>query len=147
MVENNLVKTNAKRGDKMNTILMSIKPEYVSKIFNGEKRYEYRKRSCKNKVDKIIVYSSSPVQKVVGELIIKRVLCNNKNKIWNETNMYGGITKTKYDKYYENCDYAVAYEIEKAILYDKQKDLKDYNLKAAPQSYVYIKNKGVDPNE
>ena len=126
---------------------MSIKPEYVDKIFSGKKKYEYRKRMCKEKIDTIIVYSSSPIQKVVGELKIKQVLYDKKSIIWDKTNMYGGITKTKYDKYYENCDYAVAYEIEKAILYDKQKDLKDFNVRTAPQSYVYITNKGVDPNE
>ena len=131
----------------MSKILMSIKPEYVDKIFSGEKKYEYRKRLCKEKIDTIIVYSSSPIQKVVGELKIKQVLYNKKSIIWDKTNRYGGITKTKYDKYYENCDYAVAYEIEKAILYDKQKDLKDFNVRTAPQSYVYITNKGVDPNE
>ena len=131
----------------MSIILMSIKPEYVDKIFSGKKKYEYRKRMCKKKIDTIIVYSSSPIQKVVGELKIKQVLYNRKSIIWDKTNRYGGITKTKYDKYYENCDYAVAYEIEKAILYDKQKDLKDFNVRTAPQSYVYITNKGVDPNE
>ena len=131
----------------MSVILMSIKPEYVDKIFTGEKKYEYRKRMCKEKIDTIIVYSSFPIQKVVGELKIKQVLYNKKSIIWDKTNRYGGITKTKYDKYYENCDYAVAYEIEKAILYDKQKDLKDFNVRTAPQSYVYITNKGVDPNE
>ena len=131
----------------MSIILMSIKPEYVDKIFSGEKKYEYRKRLCKEKIDTIIVYSSSPIQKVVGELKIKQVLYDKKNVIWNKTNKYGGITKIKYDNYYENCGYVVAYEIEKAVLYNKPKDLKDYNLKAAPQSYVYIKNKGVDPNE
>ena len=26
----------------MSVILMSIKPEYVNKIFSGEKKYEYR---------------------------------------------------------------------------------------------------------
>ena len=131
----------------MSIILMSIKPEYVDKIFSGEKKYEYRKRMCKEKIDRIIVYSSFPIQKVVGELIIKRVLYDKKSKIWNKTNRYGGITKTKYDKYFENCNYAVAYEIEKAILYNKQKDLKDFNVKMAPQSYVYITNKVVKPNE
>ena len=60
--------------------------------------------------------------------------------------MYGGINKNKYDKYFKKCDNAVAYEIEKAVLYNKPKNLNDYNLKVAPQSYVYI-NKGVDPNE
>ena len=131
----------------MSTILMSIKPEYVDKIFSGEKKYEYRKRLCKENIDTIIVYSSSPIQKVVGELKIKQVLYDKKNVIWNKTNKYGGITKIKYDNYYENCGYVVAYEIEKAILYDKQKDLKDFNVRTAPQSYVYITNKGVDPNE
>lgn len=131
----------------MSKILMSIKPEYVDKIFSGEKKYEYRKRLCKEKIDTIIVYSSSPIQKVVGELKIKQVLYDKKNVIWNKTNKYGGITKIKYDNYYENCGYVVAYEIEKAILYDKQKDLKDFNVRTAPQSYVYITNKGVDPNE
>ena len=131
----------------MSIILMSIKPEYVDKIFSGEKKYEYLKRLCKEKIDTIIVYSSSPIQKVVGELKIKQVLYDKKNVIWNKTNKYGGINKNKYDKYFEKCNNAVAYEIEKAVLYNKTKDLKDYNLKAAPQSYVYIKNKGVDPNE
>ena len=102
---------------------------------------------CKEKIDTIIVYSSSPIQKVVGELKIKQVLYDKKSIIWNKTNRYGGITKIKYDKYYENCGYAVAYEIEKTILYDKQKDLKDFNVRTAPQSYVYITNKGVDPHE
>ena len=108
------------------------------KYFSGEKKYEYRKRICKEKIDRIIVYSTFPIQKVVGELKIKQVLYDKKNNIWNKTNRYGGITKNKYDKYYENCDYAVAYEIEETILYDKQKDLKDFNVKTAPQSYVYI---------
>ena len=126
---------------------MSIKPEYVDKIFSGEKKYEYRKRLCKEKIDTIIVYSSSSIQKIVGELKIKQVLYDKKNVIWNKTYKHGGITKIKYDKYYENCGYVVAYEIEKAILYDKQKDLKDFNVKMAPQSYVYITNKGVDRDE
>ena len=122
----------------MSTILMSIKPEYVDKLFSKEKKYEYRKRKCKNKIDKIIVYSSSPVKKVVGELIVKQVLYDKKNIIWNKTNMYGGISKDKFYKYYENSNYAVAYEIEKVILYDKSKSLKDYGINNAPQSYVYI---------
>ena len=93
---------------------------------------------CKKNIDRIIVYSSSPVKKVVGELIIKKVLYDKKKIIWNKTNMYCGIDKSNYDNYYENCDYAVAYEIEKVIIYDNPKDLSDYNIKAAPQSYVYI---------
>ena len=53
----------------MSTILMSIKPEYVKKIFDGTKKYEYRKTKCKIKPTKIIVYASTPVKKVVGDII------------------------------------------------------------------------------
>ena len=122
----------------MSTILMSIKPAYVERIFSGEKKYEYRKRKCAKSIDRIIVYSSAPVQKVVGELTIKQVLYDKKSIIWNKTKDYGGITKNKYDEYYKNCDKAVAFEIEKAILYDNQKSLSDYDIRIAPQSYVYI---------
>lgn len=127
----------------MSIILMSIKPEYVNKIFNGTKRYEYRKKLCKQRIDKIIVYSSSPVKKVVGELIIDGVLYNQKEVIWDETNIYGGISKDKYDNYFKNSEFAVAFKIKKCIRYNNQKELKDYNINNAPQSYIYINNKGV----
>ena len=123
----------------MSIILMSIKPEYVEQIFSGRKKYEYRKKPCKQTIDKIIVYSSFPVQKVVGELIIDEVLHKKKEIIWDETNIYGGINKDKYDKYFEKNDYAIAYKIKKFIIYDEQKSLMDYNIKTAPQSYIYIK--------
>lgn len=124
----------------MKTILMSIKPEYVAKIFSGDKKYEYRKRTSKEKIDKIIVYSTTPVKKVVGELIIKNILYDKKDTVWKKTSKYGGISKEKYNEYYKNYDNAIAYEIEKVIVYDKPKTLDDYNIKKAPQSYVYLKN-------
>ena len=123
----------------MSTILMSIKPEYVDQIFKGKKKYEYRKKLCKNVINNIIIYASSPVKKVVGELIIDEVLYNKKEIIWDKTCLYGGISKDKYDKYFEENDYAVAYKIKNFIIYDNQKDLSYYNIKHAPQSYIYIK--------
>ena len=36
----------------MCTILLPIKPEYVAKIINGSKIYEYRKKQCKSTVKK-----------------------------------------------------------------------------------------------
>lgn len=123
----------------MSAILMSIKPEYVSKIFDGTKKFEYRKTKCKDTPDKIIVYCSYPVKKVVGELFINDILYDNKEEIWNKTYMYSGIDKEKYDSYFKNTNYAVAYKINKCIKYNKPKDLNDYGIKYAPQSYIYLK--------
>lgn len=125
----------------MSTILMSIKPEYVNKIFSGSKKYEYRKIKCKNNPNKIIVYSSYPIKKVIGELIIEEILYDNKEIIWKKTNEYGGIDKKKYDEYFKNKEYAIAYKIKEYIKYDVPKELKEFNISQAPQSYIYIDNK------
>ncbi len=118
---------------------MSIKPEYVKKIFDGTKKYEYRKTKCKIKPTKIIVYTSSPIKKVVGEIIIEDILYDKKEIIWDKTKVSGGIEKKNYDKYFEKKEDAIAYKIKEYIKYDSPKELSEYNIKYAPQSYVYIK--------
>lgn len=52
----------------MATILLSIKPEYANRIFDGSKKYEFRKHLPQKKIDKIVVYSTDPVQRVIGEV-------------------------------------------------------------------------------
>ena len=58
----------------MCNMLISINPQHVENIFNGTKKYEYRKTKCKIKPTKIIIYASSPIKKVVGEIIIEDIL-------------------------------------------------------------------------
>ena len=50
----------------MCVILLSINPNHVENILNGTKRYEFRKKVCKRHVDKILIYSTTPIMKVVG---------------------------------------------------------------------------------
>jgi len=60
-------------------VILSIKPEYAFKIFNGTKLFEFRKAIFKNPaVKKVIVYASSPVQRVIGEFEIDETLKKNK---------------------------------------------------------------------
>ncbi len=50
---------------------MSIKPEFAFKIFDGEKKFEFRKVIFKNPdIRTVVVYASSPVQQVIGEFEI-----------------------------------------------------------------------------
>ena len=55
-------------------VILSIKPEFVEKIFSGEKQYEYRKILFKQKVDTIYIYASRPVSKIVGEFKIDDIV-------------------------------------------------------------------------
>lgn len=123
----------------MKSILISIKPEYVEKIFNGTKKYEYRTKICKEKIDKLIIYSTSPVMKVVGEVEVLDKLEDTRDRLWEKTNDYSGIeSKKDFDNYFKHPDKAYCYALGKVTKYKMPKNLQDYGVKAAPQSFIYI---------
>lgn len=119
----------------MNAIL-SIKPEFVAEIVAGRKRYEYRKTVFKQRVEKVYVYASSPVSRIVGEFQPVDVLEGEPDDIWNKTKKFSGITKKFYDAYFVGKDVAYAIVIQNFVLYDEAVRLPD-GVKA-PQSYLYI---------
>ena len=124
----------------MQNILISINPEYAEKILNGTKKYEYRKIKCKKNIDKIIIYSTFPVMKVVGEAKVEEILEDTPENIWNKTKKYSGVNKDFYKKYFNNKEKAIAYKLKDVKIYNVPKDLISYGIKNAPQSFVYIKN-------
>ena len=64
-------------------ILLSIKPEFANKIFNGSKKFEFRRLVFKNKsVNTVVVYASAPVSKVIGEFDIEQVLKLELSELW-----------------------------------------------------------------
>ena len=69
----------------MYKILLSIKPEYVKSIFEGKKKFEYRKIITKNKPTKIIIYSTYPVSAIVGEADVEEILIDSPDNLWKKT--------------------------------------------------------------
>lgn len=119
-------------------MLLSINPEYVKRIFNGSKKYEFRKTKCRNNVDSILIYETAPVMKVVGEATIKRIITGKPSDIWKKTKEGSGISKPFFDLYYGNRDYAVVYELDKVTKYEEPRSLVSYGILQAPQSFRYI---------
>ncbi len=122
----------------MCSILISINPEHVENIFNGTKKYEYRKIKCKQDIDKIIIYSTSPIMKIVGEAKVEEILEGPPEKIWNITKKQSGITSKFYDQYFNNSEKAIAYKLTDIKKYELPKDLSAYGIRTAPQSFVYV---------
>ena len=57
------------------TVLLSIRPEFVEMILNGEKHFEYRRIPFRREnINRMIIYATSPVCRVVGECLIDGVL-------------------------------------------------------------------------
>ncbi len=120
-------------------ILMPINPEYVDEILAGRKKYEYRKIKAKrDNIDKMVIYSTSPIMKVVAEVDIKEIIEENPKKLWNITKNESGITKSFYEKYYKNKDKAIAYKLGKIKIYDEPKSLSDIGVNYVPQSFIYL---------
>ncbi len=122
----------------MCTILLSINPKYVENILDGTKEYEFRKKACKRQVDKILIYSTSPIKKVVGEADVEEVLIDNPDIIWEKTEKKSGIDKHFFEQYYANRNQAVAYKLKNVKKYQKPRELKDYGINSAPQSFQYV---------
>ena len=123
----------------MKAVLLSIKPEFAHKIFDGSKKFEFRKQVFKDtSVKKVIVYSSSPEQKVIGEFEIETILSDTPDNIWIQTSFCSGITQEFYNEYFEGRDKAFAIKVASTKKYRKQKSLADFNVQSAPQSFAYV---------
>ena len=122
----------------MCNMLISINPEHVENIFNGSKKYEYRKIRCKQDIDKIIIYSTYPIMKVVGEAKVEEILEDSPDNIWEETKKYSGIDWKFYQKYFKDRSKAIAYKLANIKKYNDPKELSSYGIKAAPQSFIYV---------
>jgi predicted transcriptional regulator len=120
-------------------VVLSIKPEFASKIFDGSKKFEFRKSIFKNqKVRSVIVYASSPVQQVIGEFEIGAILNHDLATLWDLTKDFSGISEDFYYKYFAEKRQGFAIQIKKTKKYRKPKCLKaDFNL-LPPQSFAYF---------
>ena len=121
-------------------LLMSINPEHVENILAGRKKFEFRKTKCKEQIDSIVIYSTAPVMKVVAEVEVKGIIEDTPQSVWKRTSNAAGIDKTFFDRYYSGRDQAVAYILGCVKQFDSPRQLIDYGVKAAPQSYVYIRS-------
>lgn len=122
----------------MSKVLLSIKPEYVQRILTGEKKFEFRKRLANKPVDIIVIYATSPVMKIVGEVKVKGILEKAPSVLWEQTKKNAGITRKKYREYFAGCKKAFAYELDEVMKYTNGTNLEEIGIYQAPQSFVYI---------
>lgn len=123
-------------------VLLSIKPKFVREIFQGRKKYEYRKSIFARHVTKVLVYSTKPEGLIVGEFSIKAVLQYTPKELWKKTHADSGISKQYFDKYFEGCDKGYALQIDNPVLYrEPVNPFEMFDSFIAPQSFRYISEK------
>lgn len=119
-------------------VLLSIKPEFVAKILDGTKKFEFRKGIFKNNnVKSVVIYATMPVGMIVGEFDIKNIIEDEPTELWIKTKHQAGISKNFFDSYFERRKKAFAIEIGDIRIYESPIKLSSMGI-SAPQSYRYL---------
>ena len=121
-------------------VILSIRPTFCKMIFSGQKKYEYRKRVfTRSDVDKVYIYATKPICRIVGCFRVEEVIENKKSYMWEKTHKDGGINKEYFDAYFKNSDTAYAIKIGQVVKLDNPIDpkevIKDFH---APQNFMYV---------
>lgn len=119
--------------------LMSIWPEYAEQILAGVKTVEFRKKPIK--ADKVLIYATSPVKKVVGKFTVVEQVISSPGELWRRYREYGGIDEKDFFAYYESAAAGVALVIGDAVRFPQSLNLASYGLLRPPQSCQYLEGR------
>lgn len=121
-------------------ILLSIKLEFVNKILSHEKLYEFRKSIFKQKVERIYIYSTYPVKKIVGYFEVTDIICGSPEELWELFSDVSGICENEFFKYYLDVEEGFAIKIDNLVIFDEFIDMNMFDEFKAPQSFCYVEN-------
>ena len=120
-------------------ILLSIKPEYVEKIFSGKKTYEFRKRRPREAVSKFFVYESHPSKRIVGWFSVRRIHSGSPAEIWKRCKYSSGIKIQNYLIYCRDKKTVHAFEIDETFRFDDPINPFDiFRDFRPPQDFMYL---------
>lgn len=121
-------------------VLLSIKPKYAEAILRGEKKYEFRKtRFKRTDIEKILIYSSSPVKRIVASFEAGEIVEGEPKKLWDELSFDAGINETEFFKYYKDKDKGFAIKITNLQHFEEPIDPKELRSDfVPPQSFCYM---------
>jgi type I restriction enzyme S subunit len=120
-------------------IILSIKPKFAEAIFSGKKQVEFRKSLFKQDVEKVFLYSTTPVQKIVGYFTIAHIVENSPSQLWEEFGPVGFIEEEEFFKYFG--DTPKGYSICIAMASKLKKSIDPHELVerfTPPQSFRYF---------
>lgn len=124
-------------------VLLSIKPKYADLILAGSKRVEFRRTWAAQGVDLIILYSSSPVRKIVGIVEVDEVINATHATLWKIcTENGGGVRKDELRSYFQGKTYGNAVMLGKVFKLSKLIEPSELITNfVAPQSFRYLNSK------
>lgn len=120
--------------------LLSIKPKYADLILAGSKRIELRRSWTDEDIGVLVLYSSAPVQRLVGVAYIDTVRIEPPDKLWKLAEEFGGgVTREEFDGYFAGKRKTFGIMIKSVDVAELQIDPKVvFEEFVPPQSYMYL---------
>lgn len=120
--------------------LLSIKPKYADLILAGSKRIELRRSWPDEDIGALVLYSSAPVQRLVGIAYIDKVRIEPPGELWKLAEaLGGGVTREEFDGYFAGKSKTFGIMIKSVDVAEVRLDPKDvFEEFAPPQSYMYM---------
>lgn len=124
-------------------VLLSIKPEFGEAILNGNKTYEFRRTSFRdpNEVERVFIYATAPVQKIIGSFTIQNVINDSPGELWERFGDVSGIEdRNRFMDYFEGKESGYAIGIESISQFERAIDPREYiDDFHPPVSFTYLK--------
>ena len=124
--------------------IFSIHPNYSELILSGIKTVEFRKRRCVKPVDKIVIYATAPVSKIVGEVSVVKETFGSLDELWPIAKRFGCLNDYSFFSYFKGKRNAVAYFLNNPRKYDRKISLFEIGIRNAPQSFCYISDQSLE---
>ena len=126
-------------------VVLSIRPQYSSRIMAGEKTVELRRRFPVSAPKGTIayIYSTSPERAMVGvaEIAVVRKLAIE--DIWRSYSEVAFIERPDFDKYFDGVEHGFALEFTNVRPFENPMSLTDLRERFGfepPQSFLYAKH-------
>ncbi len=116
-------------------VLMSIRPGYAEAILSGAKTFELRRRRPSFAPgSRVVVYSSSPDQRLLGTFEAGEIHEQSPSKLWRIVSQAAGISRKDFDAYFAGCEVGYAIEVRSPTRLDPEP------LRfRPPQSYLFLR--------
>lgn len=121
-------------------ILLSIKPRFADLIISGRKRVELRRVVPAQPVGTVVIYSSSPVQAIVGLAVVSETIEATPSRLWEiARDNGGGLTRVELRKYFHSKKTGHALMLGNVRVFKNPIDPKKiFSTFTPPQSFRYL---------
>lgn len=120
-------------------IALAINPIYAHAILAGKKTVEFRRNGVPANIQKIVIYSTKPDQKILGYCDVTKCIIDTPEKLWQYFGKYGHISQHDFSSYYKGCEVGKCYMLENPRSFNLPISLeKCKTFSTPPQSFTYL---------